>query len=379
MVRIAIDFRSTIGQPAGIGRFTNNLVKQIALLDSRNKYILYSFYPKMPNKEIKEFIKKHPNLSLKTHPVPGRVMRYLWDYFKIPIEFSIGEVDIIHIMDFLIPKIKKARLIVTVHDISSILFPQWHTRYTRRWVKDRIHLAKENAHKIIVDSVHTKKDLVQRLDVSEDLITVIYGGVGEQFQPIKNQGVLNRVRERYNIKDKYLLFLGTLEPRKNIPGLIKAFHKIKNGFLNYQLVIAGKRGWKFQEIFKTVGELRLEDKVIFTGYLPEEDTPSLYSGAQAFVYPTLYEGFGFPPLEAMACGTPVITSNLSSLPEVMGEAGILIDPNNIDELSRAIESVLSNEDLKRELRAKGLRQAAKFSWKRCAQETLKVYQEVGSQ
>ncbi|MCK4649384.1 glycosyltransferase family 4 protein [bacterium] len=375
-MRIAIDFRSTIGQPAGIGRFTNNLVKQIALLGSKNEYILYSFYPKMPNKEIKEFIKKHPNLSLKTNPVPGRIMRYLWDYFKIPIEFSIGEVDIIHIMDFLIPNIKKARLIVTVHDISSILFPQWHTRYTRRWVKDRIYLAKEKAHKIIVDSVHTKKDLVRTLGVSEDLIAVIYGGVGEQFQPIKDRETLKQIKKRYKIRDKYLLFLGTLEPRKNILGLIRAFHKIKNRFPNYQLVIAGKRGWKFQEIFKTVGELRLEDKVIFTGYLPEEDIPSLYSGAELFIYPTLYEGFGFPPLEAMACGTPVITSNLSSLPEVMGEAGILIDPNNIDELARAIESALSNEDLKRELRAKGVRQAAKFSWKRCAQETIKVYQEV---
>jgi len=306
-------------------------------------------------------------------------MRYLWDYFKVPIEFSIGEVDIIHIVDFLIPEIKKARLIVTIHDISSILFPQWHTRYTRRWVKDRIHLAKEKAHKIIVDSVHTKKDLVRTLDVSEDSITVIYGGVGEQFQPIKNQGVLNQIKKRYNIKDKYLLFLGTLEPRKNIPGLIRAFHKIKNRFPDYQLVIAGKRGWKFQEIFKTVGELRLEDKVIFTGYLPGEDTPLLYSGAQAFVYPTLYEGFGFPPLEAMASGIPVITSNLSSLPEVVGEAGILIDPNNIDELSRTIESVLCDENLRKGLREKGLRQAAKFSWKRCAQETLKIYQEVYNQ
>lgn len=378
-MRVAIDFRSTIGQPAGIGRFTNNLVKQIALLDTRNNYVLYSFYPIKPAREIGELIKKHPNFSLKTNPVPGRIMRYLWDYFKIPIEFSIGEVDIIHIMDFLIPKIRKAKLIVTIHDISSILFPQWHTRYTKRWVRNRIHLAKEKADRIIVDSIHTKKDLVQTLGVSEDLITVIYGGVGEQFQPIKDQEILKRVKKRCRIRDKYLLFLGTLEPRKNIPGLIRAFHKIKNRFSDYQLVIAGKKGWKFQEIFKTVEELKLEDRVIFTGYLPEEDIPSLYSGAELFVYPTLYEGFGFPPLEDMACGTPVITSNLSSLPEVVGEAGILIDPNDIDELSQAMESVLSDENLKRELRAKGLRQAAKFSWEKCAQETLKVYQEVGSQ
>ncbi len=378
-MRIAIDVRPTVGHFAGIGKYTYNLVKEIAKLDRENEYLLYSFFLKPFSSDIEELAKSQPNFSLKASRIPGRLMRFFWDYLKIPIEPFLGEVDVFHITNYLIPYIRRAKLLVTIYDITPVLSPEYHNRYTRTYVKEKILFAAKKADRIIAISQHTKRDLIQTLGVPEDLIAVIYGGVGEQFQPIKNQEVLNRVKERYNIKDKYLLFLGTLEPRKNIPGLIRAFHKIKDRFPNYQLVIAGKRGWKFQEIFKTVEELRLEDRVIFTGYLPEEDIPSLYSGAELFIYPTLYEGFGFPPLEAMACGTPVITSNLSSLPEVVGEGGILIDPNNIDELSRAMESVLADENLRKGLREKGLRQAAKFSWERCARDTLKVYREVGNQ
>ena len=189
---------------------------------------------------------------------------------------------------------------------------------------------------------------------------------------------VDKVKARYKINRDYILFVGTLEPRKNITNIIRAYNMLPHHLkYNHLLVICGKKGWYYEEIFRTVEELNLEDNVIFTGYVPDKDVPLLMNGAKVFVYPSFYEGFGLPPLEAMACGTPVISSNVSSIPEVVGNAGILVNPNNVEELSDAIVRVVSNEELRAQLSEKGLRQANKFSWRATVEKTVEVYNRVG--
>jgi glycosyltransferase involved in cell wall biosynthesis len=231
----------------------------------------------------------------------------------------------------------------------------------------------KNVDMIITVSKSTKKDVIKCLKFPEEKIKVIYNGVDERFKPLKNY---NDVLHKYNINPPYILYIGTLEPRKNIPALIKAFYKLKKRGIRHKLVIVGKKGWKYKQIFRVVEDLNLRRDVVFTGYVSYNDLPKFYSAADLFVYPSLYEGFGLPPLEAMACGCPVITSNVSSLPEVVGDAGFIVDPSDIGGLSRTIKELLANDSLRENVIRKGLKRIKEFSWEKTAKESLKVYKEV---
>jgi glycosyltransferase involved in cell wall biosynthesis len=223
----------------------------------------------------------------------------------------------------------------------------------------------------------TKCDLIERYGTEPDKITVVYPGYDEAtFQPVRDEEVIEAVKARYGIAGDYILFVGTLQPRKNLIRLVKAFADCRSPIADCRLVIAGKKGWLYQEIFRRVEELGLEKKVVFTGYVPEGDLPALLSGAHLFVFPSLYEGFGLPVLEAMACGTPVVCSNASSLPEVAGDAALMVDPLDVEGLATAMERVLSDEELRAELTERGFKQARKFSWERCARETLAVLERA---
>lgn len=228
---------------------------------------------------------------------------------------------------------------------------------------------------MIAASESTKKDAVRLCGLDEAKIKVIYHGVSPRFRPAGPEAV-SAVRQRYGLPDRFVLSLGTIEPRKNLTSLLEVWHALSSGGVPPKLVIAGSKGWLYAPFFSKLRELGLEDQVLFTGYVPEEDLPAVYSAAELFVYPSLYEGFGFPVLEAMACGAPVITSNTSSLPEVAGQAALLVDPTSLEELSAAIGRVLENQELRNQLRARGLEQAARFSWERTARETLSVYESL---
>ena len=204
---------------------------------------------------------------------------------------------------------------------------------------------------------------------------MVYNGKNERFKPL-NQKEVAEVKQKYNLDFPFILFVGVLQPRKNIPTLIKAYYKLKKEGIKDKLVITGGKGWQYKEIFETVERLNLQKEVIFTGHIPDDDLPKLYNAADLFAFPSLYEGFGIPPLEAMACGIPVITSNTGSLPEVVGDAGIMVDPYDIDGLAKAMYEVLNNEGLKEEMVKKGLERAKMFSWKKCAKEVLDVYEEA---
>jgi glycosyltransferase involved in cell wall biosynthesis len=273
--------------------------------------------------------------------------------------------------------------VVTIHDISFEHYPQFFSPRDRLILKTLVPLSARRARRIITVSEHAKGEIMACYDITADKIAVTYEAAGEQFRPITNPTALQTVRTKYGIPDgPFILALGNLQPRKNIRRLVEAFARLDlsqrkvQSLLQSTLVIAGKAQWRESEIFQSVRDRGLEDAVILPGYVDDADLPALYSAATVFVYPSLYEGFGLPPLEAMACGTPVISSNAASLPEVVSDAALTIDPTDIDALAQALVEVLSSPERQEDLRQRGLRRVAQFSWDRCAAETLSVYREV---
>jgi glycosyltransferase involved in cell wall biosynthesis len=349
----------------GIGNYVYHTIhelqkinKDIVIIDNTDKNI--------PN--TKNVIIKNPFPFFKT---------YLWMYY-LGILFSSNmnheKIDLIHNPDQ-IPFFSKKKNIATVFDLTPIIFPKEHNRKRELITRYILPLYLRNTNKIITISQNTKIDIIKYFKIPEEKIKVIHLAANENYVPI-DKYESTKIAKKYGVNNKFIIYVGTLEPRKNIPNLLKSYNILKNYGINHKLIITGKKGWKYKEIFETIEKLKLQNDVIFTGYVPDEDLPGLYNAADLFVYPSLYEGFGLPPLEAMQCGTPVITSNTSSLPEVVGDAGIMVDPYDIDGLASKMYEVLTNEDLRNNMSKKGIERAKLFSWKKCAEEHLKVYEEV---
>lgn len=326
----------------GIGNYTKDLC--ISLNKYKNIDIKYIDYEKNNFNKEKLIKINNPFPFLKTYLwhnyLPFRLNRMTFDYV-------LNTSGCPHIFPY------KYKEILFIYDLSLFIVPKTHP-YTRVLIyKLLFSKTVKNCHKIIVISQNTKLDLMKYYHVPENKITIIY----PSFYGMKNK----QQKPKIQIKKPYILYLGTLEPRKNINLIIKAFYQLKSTSLfPYQLIIAGKKGWGFKEIFDTVNKLKLEKDVIFTDYVSDAEKKYLYKHAELFIYPSLYEGFGIPPLEAMNYGCPVITSNISSLPEVVGNAGLMINPYNIKELVLAITKVLTNKKLKEEMIEKGFKQAKKF-------------------
>jgi len=371
-MRIGIITDSIDGKGGGIGVYVYNLIKNLNIIDKENKYYLIHYMRTDLDiyKSNKEIVIHRPKIPLKSA---------IWRYGILPRKLRNQGIDLIHDpyeigpLSFDIP-FKK---IITIHDVTPLLFPKLYGLIGIMLHKILYKKTVRNVDKIITCSTFSKKDIIKYLKVSQEKIKVIYNAADEKFKPLKQKEIIE-VRQKYNLGAQFILYVGLLHPRKNIPSLIKAYHKLKKEGMGNKLVIAGKRSGKYKEIFKTVERLNLQKNVIFTGYVPDEDLPALYNAADLFVYPSLYEGFGLPPLEAMACGTPVITSNTSSLPEVVGNAGIMIDPYDVDGLAKAMYKVLRNDRLRDDMIKKGLKRAKMFSWEKAAKETLDVYEEICS-
>lgn len=266
------------------------------------------------------------------------------------------------------------RSVLTIHDLSSLTMPGVNRR---GWLAHRLfgRRACRHADRIIAISEHTKRDLLHHHRVPEDKIRVVPNGLSARFQPPAAEDVA-QVRDRWTGGRPFVLFVGVLQPRKNVPALLRAYAAARAQGLDWPLVIAGGKGWGYEPIFALVDELKLGDAVVFTGRVEDAELPALYGAAEIFAFPSLYEGFGWPPLEAMACGTPVICSNASSLPEVVGEAALSVDPRDERAWTEAILRLAGDADLRCSLRESGRRRAALFSWERCARETWAVYQEA---
>lgn len=350
----------------GVANHAYNLLKGLSAIDKENEYFLLFDRP-----DEATLLPLGENFRRVNLLMPRR---FLWQQIRLPLGLLALGIDVFHSFTFSVPLVRPCKAVTTIHDLSFMIFPQYADPAVRSYLGRMVPLAARHSDKIIAISENTKKDIVKVLGVSPDKVAVTLCGVDPRFAPIRDEGMLSAFRRRDGLPDRMILFVGTLEPRKNVTALVRAFGLAKRSKnLEHKLVLAGRKGPDYPQVVAAVDELGLKDDVVFLDYFSDRDLPLLYSAADAFVYCSLYEGFGLPPLEAMACGTPVIASNNSSLPEVVGEAGVLVDPHSTEEMSGAIGRVLSDPDLRSRLSAKGFERARLFSWESTARQTLEVY------
>lgn len=376
---IGIDIRVlSRGTRSGIEEYALNLLSHLLPMDKTIEYkLFYNAYRKV---DIDHEWAKLPNVRIINHSIPNRFFDLSSRFFSAPkVDKLLGGVDVFwspHI--FLAALSNACPAVVTFHDLSFERYGEfysWQKHYWHFSMNPRLQARK--AKKIIAVSESTKQDLVELYEIPAAKIKVIYSGINS----VSDKGFgSSQIKEKYHLPEKYILYLGTIEPRKNIIGLIKAFElfKKKYGLLiaDYKLVIAGAKGWLYQDVFKAAEKSSFKNDIIFTGFIDNEDKNEVYRLSSLYVYPSFFEGFGFPPLEAMAQGVPVITSNTSSEPEAVATAALVIDPYNIDEMAWAMNELLINKDLRVKMIGRGYEQIKRFSWQRCARETLEVLKEV---
>lgn len=368
-MRIGVDLSVIQSTKSGVDWYTYNVLKEmIGLLEPSEQLYLFS------NREtgFENEVISNPQVTV----VRSR-FRYQepWRQLLLPLLLKQHGIDVCFFTNFVLSVASPCPMVLTIHDLSFKLFPRTHSLRNVVWTRSLVPVSVRRSWRIIAVSNNTKLDLLRLMNISNGKVEVIHEGVSAGFSPEKD-GSDAEALGHYGIRKPYLLFVGTLEPRKNLNLLIKSFDKITNFMPDVRLVLAGRRGWMAQAIFDELERRDLLGKVQITGYVREEYLPALYRGASALIYPSLYEGFGLPPLEAMASGTPVIVSQGSSLPEVVGDAGLYVDPLDVDDLAGAMKRVLSEPELAASLRAKGLERAAQFSWKNAAGKTLDILRQA---
>lgn len=303
--------------------------------------------------------------------------RFLLEQLGIPFLVYKYNITVVHSLHYSFPLLPiKANKVVTFHDMTFILMPELHERFKVRYFSFFINAAVRRADSIIFVSASALRDFEKNLGAPRGLRRIISHGKSEAFRPDLDPALVELVRHKYGLPQQFVLFIGTVEPRKNIIRLVEAFEFLLAKRPDLMLVIAGQQGWMCEGLLKTIDNLHMDARVMFIGFCPEQDKALLLSAATVFAYPSLYEGFGIPVLEALACGVPTVTSNVSSLPEVAGHAALMINPNSTSQLAAALERVLSDLELRRELQEESAHQAAKFSWVKAASETLEVYREA---
>jgi glycosyltransferase involved in cell wall biosynthesis len=302
----------------------------------------------------------------------------LWTHLRLAIELYRRPPNVLFVPGHVLPLYCPVPAIVTVHDLGYLRYPETHRPFDRWYLNWTTRRHCRVAQHILADSLATKRDLLDFYGADPDRISVVYLGRDETLSPVADPATIVKAKSRYNIKGDYLLYLGTLHPRKNLVRVIDAFHTAVKSLQNeaLSLVLAGRRGWMYDKIFERVQRLGLEKQVIFPGYVDEETKPALLSGALAYVFPSLYEGFGLPVLEAMACGVPVLTSNCSSLPEVAGQAALLVNPNSTAEITDGLIQLIANVHLRHQLIEQGYRQVEKFSWRSAATQVLEIVEKI---
>lgn len=369
-MRIAIDAIPLVANKTGVGHYTDALAEWLARTHHDHQYELVSpFDFNFPNGH-----SPPPNLHKRFTPVQPMFRK--WWLVGLPALLRISSFDLFHGTNYCVPVFSTCPTVVTIHDLSLYAQAITHEKKNVERGKRRVPVMARRADMIIAPSEATKREITQYLKIPADRIRVVYEAAREKMKPLSIEDC-EPVLRKHGIDQPYLLYTGTIEPRKNLLNLIRAYNELlRTSKHRPMLVLCGGRGWLDEEVFELVAELKLQRMVKFTGYVDDDDLPALYSACEIFVYPSLYEGFGLPPLEAMACGAPVITSNTSSLPEVVGDAGVLINPNEVAELAAAMINLL-NDTTQRENRSRaGFERSKHFSWERAAHETQAVYDQV---
>jgi glycosyltransferase involved in cell wall biosynthesis len=370
-MRVGLDAIPLVAAKTGVGHYTNALAEWLARTHPDHQYELFSPFDFA-------FDARHghtpPNLGKRFLPVRS-VFRKWW-LLGLPALLHISPVDVFHGTNYCVPVFAPCPTVVTIHDLSLLAHAATHPEGNVERGRRRLPIMARRATMIIAPSEWTRREIVSRLGLRAERIRVIQEAAREGMRP-RTAAECQSVLARHGICRPYLLYVGTIEPRKNLTTLIRAYEELRRATRHRpQLVICGGRGWLDEEVFRLVEELGLQEEVRFTGYVEEAELPALYSAAEVFVYPSLYEGFGLPPLEAMACGAPVVTSNTSSLPEVVGEAGLMVPPRDVRALAHTLTRLLETAALRQQLSRAGLERAARFSWERAANETQAVYDEV---
>jgi alpha-1,3-rhamnosyl/mannosyltransferase len=378
-VKIVINATPLLARRSGIGRYVYHLASNLTRLDSANEYTFFYGY------SFGRSLRSQPDqVVMAAKAVATRLLKDPWRLREAihRATFLAGRVarrfDLYHEPNY-VPLPFGGPLVITACDLSVLLYPESHPPQRVAWFERGFLPAVKRARRVITISHHVKQEIVDRLGVNPSRIDVTYLAADDRFRPAPAEAV-QRVLQSRGLPARYLLTVGTVEPRKNLATLLTAYARLPEDIREaHPLVIVGMQGWvgdssHYGDIAALAERLRLAEKVIFAGYLPDEELPAVYSGAAAFVFPSLYEGFGLPPLEAMACGTPVVSSNAASLPEVVGDAAVLFDPESAEALTAALERLLTHQADADALVARGIEQARRFSWERCARETLASYE-----
>lgn len=380
ILRIGIDISTLLnhGPDIGAGRYILNLLKNLLKIDKKNTYVLTGRY--ITEKHISHVydIKKSFNSSsieLKLYKTSKKKLA-LWDRLRFPpLEFMGFKADMLHCPDYLIPPTLSRNIILTIHDLSFIRFPEfnfdWFIKKYTRDVRRNAHTSK----KIIADSQSTKNDIVKFFKINPGKVDIVYLAADKIFKNLVPDEINKNIPKKYRITKKYILSVGTIEPRKNFITLIKAFNNLrqKKESFDYQLVIAGRTGWKSEATYRERDSSPFREDILFIGRIPDSDLVQIYNQAELFVYSSLFEGFGLPPLEAMSCGLPIVAFDNSSLKEVIGDSGILVPSGNDAGMEKQILYVLNNREIRSILKKKSITRSNRFSWSETAGKTLNIY------
>jgi glycosyltransferase involved in cell wall biosynthesis len=374
-MRIGLDVRSlTCFGKSKVGwyQYTYNLIVNLLALDASHQYVLLSMLghgkgfrgdEKIPGNLVRRF--------------PGRILNALLERLSVPVELFTGRLDVFHGTCDFAPRTLRCKTVVTIHDLIPIRHPEFAPPHGAGSHRKSVSSSARSADVIIAVSHFTKAEILEVFGVPSERIRVIHNGFASSFGPMTDPEQIERTKQKHGVRGPYILFVGNIEPRKNIETLVRACVELRSATeYKYSLVIAGNKDWHFPVVWETVRKLRAEDSIIFTGTVDNDDLASLYRGAEVFAFPSLFEGFGIPVLEAMACGTPVIASNRTSIPEVAGGAALLVDPLDAVGMAEAMHRLLSDPALRRQCIERGFRRAKAFSWEKAARETFEVYRGV---
>lgn len=370
---IYLDVSAAVHRRAGLGRYAESLARALAPLLPGE---LALFYNREAGIEPLAGLEHLPARTVALGYKPWRMLVWAGQLGRVGFNRLLPGATLFHATEHLLLPLRGLPTVLTVHDLIFRHLPEHHKPLNRWYLNATLPLYCRRASHLIAVSEQTKRDLVALYRLPPEQITVIYEAAAPHFVP-QPPATVAAIRARYGLPERYVLFVGTLEPRKNLIRLLAAFERLHAEQLTEALVIVGKKGWLYEDFFAALERSPARPAVLFPGFVPDADLPAFYSGAQVLAFPSLYEGFGLPLLEAFGCGTPVVCSNVSSLPELAGDAALLVDPTEVEALTVALRRVLTHADLRADLCERGLRRAAEFSWVRAAQETLAVYQRVG--
>jgi len=380
-MKIAFEMQAVLShEKTGVGLYAENLIRRVIHQNPRADFVL-EYFSSRNTKAVREMVGTYAQPHAIPHECrfPRSVYRSVAALLPLPYRwFFRNNATIRHFFNFIVPPFCKGKKVVTVHDLGFKRFPETVMSKTRKLLRLGLGKSIKRADLVLADSAFTRQEILHFYDCPADKVRVLYAGVDTRvYHPGIPSDTIASAKEKYGIKGDYILYMGTLEPRKNIERLLEAYIQLANKRPDVPpLVLVGRKGWMYDGIFQKITEHGIQERVLFTGYVPEADKPALLSGALFFCFPSLYEGFGLPPLEAMACGTPVLVSDAASLPEVVGDAGLLVDPFSVADIMDGMERLCADAALREAMRTQGIQQAKRFDWDQISIELFQIYKSL---